>query len=972
MSEPTTSASASNNTGRRSSSPYSSTTAAATGSGGAPVFPAMKKAKSQGGACSLDGNKNGQQQITPHVHFGAHSPMIEDDPSDGAMEASPSSAFLDAACLHQEEESPPICLGRRPRLRILRKSLCMFYWQLCEEALSTPLLKLIYPIDQFLDFVCEAKPTLPSNFEENTWATLKSAISAIFLKQPDPCDLEKLYQAVNDLCLHKMGGTLYQRIEKECEEFICAALQALVGQSEDLVVFLSLVEKCWQDFCDQMLMIRGIALYLDRTYVKQNPNVRSLWDMGLQLFRKHLSLASEVEHKTVFGLLKMIESERLGEAVDRTLLSHLLKFFTALGIYPESFEKPFLECTSEFYAAEGVKYIQQSDVPDYLKHVEMPTLPGCKYKKAISSYCRKATSERHISAISDKGFTVLMDGKRIEDLHRMYVLFSRVNALESLRQSLNQYIRRTGQGMVMDEEKDKDMVSCLLEFKANLDRIWEESFLKNEAFSNTIKDAFEYLINLRQNKPAELIAKFVDEKLRAGNKGASEEELEGTLDKVLVLFRFIQGKDVFEAFYKKDLAKRLLLGKSASIDAEKSMITKLKTECGSQFTNKLEGMFKDIELSKEINESFKQSSQARTKLPSGIEMSVHVLTTGYWPTYPPMDVRLPHELNVYQDIFKEFYLSKYSGRRLMWQNSLGHCVLKAEFPKGKKELAVSLFQTVVLMLFNDAQKLSFQDIKDSTGIEDKELRRTLQSLACGKFRVLNKIPKGRDVEDEDTFVFNDQFNAPLYRIKVNAIQMKETVEENTSTTERVFQDRQYQVDAAIVRIMKTRKMLSHTLLITELFQQNARNKGLYRQFFATLCTLKSVKRSDGLADSGRGGRGIIVIFIGNERGVEGGGGGFVVGIVIRVEIVIYGFAAFLETGFARDLDRTPAQRHRCYGYQRRRHRPHLRRSLVCFLTRSSLLSGALGKRIKLLAVKWAGSRRAVWPNEVKQAHYDIS
>ena len=37
----------------------------------------------------------------------------------------------------------------------------------------------------------------------------------------------------------------------------------------------------------------------------------------------------------------------------------------------------------------------------------------------------------------------------------------------------------------------------------------------------------------------------------------------------------MQGKDVFEAFYKKDLAKRLLLGKSASIDAEKSMITKV-------------------------------------------------------------------------------------------------------------------------------------------------------------------------------------------------------------------------------------------------------------------------------------------------------------------------------------------------------------------------------------------------------------
>ena len=50
-----------------------------------------------------------------------------------------------------------------------------------------------------------------------------------------------------------------------------------------------------------------------------------------------------------------------------------------------------------------------------------------------------------------------------------------------------------------------------------------------------------------------------------------------------------------------------------------------------------------------------------------------------------------------------------------------------------------VLQTVVLMLFNDAEKLSFQDIKDSTGIEGKELRRILQSLACGKVRVLQKV-----------------------------------------------------------------------------------------------------------------------------------------------------------------------------------------------------------------------------------------
>ncbi|MED6147472.1 Cullin-4, partial [Stylosanthes scabra] len=257
-----------------------------------------------------------------------------------------------------------------------------------------------HPTKKLLIKLHKGKPTLPTNFEEDTWAKLKSAICAIFLKQPDSCDLENLYQAVSDLCIYKMGGNLYQRIETECEAHISAALQSLVGQSPDLVVFLSLVERCWQDLCDQMLMIRGIALYLDRTYVKQTANVRSLWDMGLQLFRKHLSLSPEVEHKTVTG-----------EAVDRTLLNHLLKMFTALGIYAESFEKPFLECTSEFYAAEGMKYMQQSDVPDYLKHVETRLQEehdrcliylDATTRKPLIATAEKQLLERHIPAILDK------------------------------------------------------------------------------------------------------------------------------------------------------------------------------------------------------------------------------------------------------------------------------------------------------------------------------------------------------------------------------------------------------------------------------------------------------------------------------------------------------------------------------------------------------------------------------------------
>ena len=54
----------------------------------------------------------------------------------------------------------------------------------------------------------------------------------------------------------------------------------------------------------------------------------------------------------------------------------------------------------------------------------------------------------------------------------------------------------------------------------------------------------------------------------------------------------MQGKDVFEAFYKRILSRRLLMGRSASMDAEKLCISKIKAECGPQFTNQLEGMLK--------------------------------------------------------------------------------------------------------------------------------------------------------------------------------------------------------------------------------------------------------------------------------------------------------------------------------------------------------------------------------------------
>jgi len=62
---------------------------------------------------------------------------------------------------------------------------------------------------------------------------------------------------------------------------------------------------------------------------------------------------------------------------------------------------------------------------------------------------------------------------------------------------------------------------------------------------------------------------------------------------------------------------------------------------------------------------------------------------------------------------------------------------------------------------------------------------------------------------------NNTFNDAKYRLKINAIQLKETKEENKETHERVAADRQYETQAAIVRIMKSKKTIKHSALIAE-------------------------------------------------------------------------------------------------------------------------------------------------------------
>lgn len=665
-------------------------------------------------------------------------------------------------------------------------------------------------------------------------------MDAVHNSTPVPYSCEELYRKVQDACLHKHAPDMFLALRLVCDTHIAQQIKSLDTDNIPVDAFLANVQAVWNRHTTHMIRIRAIFLYLDRTFIVQgkHPEARSFWDMGLHLFRSHFSTVADVQRRTVNSLLNLIDRERDGETVDASLLKNLLLMFTAISTYEEAFEKPFLAATDTYYRLESERLIANSDVPSYLIHAEkrmreekdraLHHLDHHTRKPLLSTVEKRIVSD-HVVTILDKGFSQMCDQARNDDIKRCFAVLATANqhmpsdsesAHELMKARLIDYVKSVGRGIVMDREKDSEMVQNLLDLKSRLDRLVTYSFEATENFFNAVNLAFESFVNARENKPAELIAKFVDSILRAGNRAFSEDELEATLDKALTLFRFIDGKDVFEAFYKKDLSKRLLYDKSASLDLEKSMISKLKTECGSRFTSKLEAMFRDVDASKDLMQSFKSHPASKIKLGRGVDLNVFVLEAARWPlSSQQSNIKLPQLLIDYQETFKSFYLTKHSRRKLAWQHVDGACTVKSLFPRGTKFLNLSLYQTVVMLLFNDADELSFKAIAQATGIDDPDLKHTLLSLACGKVRVLQKRPKGPRVDDTDVFVFSKAFTHKQTRIKVNLIQMKETIEENAATTEKVFQERTYQIDAALVRILKTRRTLHHTALISEIYSQ---------------------------------------------------------------------------------------------------------------------------------------------------------
>ncbi|GAA6006265.1 cullin family protein [Rhodotorula paludigena] len=696
----------------------------------------------------------------------------------------------------------------------------------------------------------------PTQLTNQAVQTLTRAVRAIQSRppQPTPESLQSLYT----LCEAAVASgpqtcqLLYDRIKMEIERQageirrVLTAAEASEGAEER---WMGLCEEEGKRFLQQMLLVRSIFLQLDRTWVLQTPGVLSIWDLAVDIF-EHSVLHDHgevVQSRVQQSLTQLVLRERHGNLVPRPLFRSFRLFLRTFSSssYDSLFTRPITKSTRSFYQVEAQKGLVELDSSAYLKRVSKrlqeedercESLLGVELKDELARMIEEEMIQTLVETIAEKDTAAMCKEDRRDDLGLLYTLLGRIDRVAALRKAFLDHLKAAGLALVQDATQDASMVDNLIAFRHNALALVQACFKGDGEFASAINQAFEFFINKRENKPAEMMAKYLDAKLRSGgSRGLDDAALEAVLNNVLYLFRFTQGKDIFEAFYKRDLAKRLLLNKSASFDAERSMLLKLKDECGAGFTQKLEVMFKDMELSADVMRAYSATSSAPSskKDPSSFDLSVSVLSQGNWPTYPPFPIALPPALSTALESFKAFYVSKHSGRTLTWAHGLDTCSLRAVFPSkgkggGKKELLVSLAQAVVLLLFNSTApagegeeegKLSLEEIAEATKLEKKELTRTLQSLACGKVRVLVKHPKGKDVNAGDHFSFNRDFKDDHVRIKINQIQQKETVEENKSTTERVFTDRSSHLQLAIVRIMKARKTLKHQELVMEVVSQ---------------------------------------------------------------------------------------------------------------------------------------------------------
>jgi cullin-4 len=624
----------------------------------------------------------------------------------------------------------------------------------------------------------------PKAFLEQTWQKMDAALDTIFSQGKIDFSLEELYRGVENLCRQNMARDVKERLFRKCKDYVGGALKTKVKDSlaRTNVDVLRATLQAWTTWHDQIQYLDWIFCYLDRAYLL--PRHESLRDIAIGIFRSIIFEHAKLNPRIVDGACDLVDADRTGGDLDSAVFKKTVDMFNDMHVYTEHFEPRFLELSQEYIVKWADAESEQNSLQEYVRNAralmdremhraDVYLLPNTTKRDLLTLLEDHLISRKEDRLTNQDDFADLLEANAIEDLELLYSLLERRKLGNKLRPGFVKWIDDEGTAIVFNEKEQENMVVQLLTLKRQLDTFWKVSFHRDAELGHGLRESFEAFMNKTKktsaswgtdnSKTGEMIAKYVDMLLRGGAKSIpaqlsrrastkaevaeaeddneetildEDTEVNNQLDQVLDMFRFVHGKAVFEAFYKKDLARRLLMGRSASADAERSMLSRLKTgtylppagsqclltltECGAGFTANLEQMFRDIELSREEMASYKMICEERGQK-QALDLNVNVLSASSWPTYPTVPVIIPPQIKTAIDNFEAHYKSKHSGRKLELKHALAHCQLKAKFPKGNKELVVSSFQAIVLLLFNGKsvdEHIDYNYLKEATGLRE--------------------------------------------------------------------------------------------------------------------------------------------------------------------------------------------------------------------------------------------------------------
>ncbi|XP_041478352.1 cullin-2-like [Lytechinus variegatus] len=697
------------------------------------------------------------------------------------------------------------------------------------------------------------------NFEE-TWGRLLETVQTVIqLGDIKRATWSDRFPDVYALCVafpEPHSERLYNETKLFLEEHVDNLRKQVAGAGESL---LSQYHRFWQQYS------KGAA-YMDQLYSYLNQHIRkqkmSEADRNFGAFTDTIEeqlmdigeLALDIWKRLMIRpldkilqelLLRELFKDRAGEDTQHIVLHSVINSLVEveqykkkqqLKLYQDLFEIKCLEQTGAFYRKEAARLLQDHDCSQYmakvLQRLQEEQLRSRKFLHP-SSYdrvleeCQKRMVADHMSLLQSECRMMVRHEKR-QDLSRIYELLKPFSSgISIMVKELETHIVDSGQQAIAGLHGDNipaQFVEAMLSLHGKFSEMITTVFNKDQLFTKSLDMACSSVVNKKLSpkhnscKSPELLARHCDALLKKSSKGSSESELDDRLGQCILVFRYIDDKDIFQRFYARMLAKRLIHGLSTSMDAEEAMINKLKQACGYEFTNKLHRMFTDMGVSDDLNNKFARFCQEK-ETDLGINFSIYVLTTGSWPLGQSAltPFAMPQELEKSVRMFEIFYSEKFPGRKLTWLHHLCTGELKLNYLKKPYIVTTTTFQMAVLLMFNNQDTVQYSELINSTLINEKELVKTVQSLIDTKF--IEQNDEG-PITESTCFKLNLAYSNKRTKFKITtAIQRDPPQQEVEQTHNAVDEDRKLYLQAAIVRIMKARKKLKHNMLIQEVISQ---------------------------------------------------------------------------------------------------------------------------------------------------------